>query len=356
MASGKFLDTISDIMSEALQILSDWAMRCGWGVNPRKTELVLFTRGTKTTEYKVPQGTRLSLSKSAKYLGVVLDSKLNWLENTAVRLKKTYVALYACQRLVDVNSLFHWLFTAVVRPVATYGCHIWWTITNHQTNIQKINRINRMALIYMTGAMRTTATAALEVLMGVTPLDLHIRRTEEIILMRLKSLDSLGNAVSRHMELVASVGRDIRTDFMATQHVYEGQLRSIIPSIEEWREGRIYFGDLNIRTARRWMKARAVVSTAKIWVSAIHKRWMTNAASLRQRFAIAKAAELLLMRPIFRSDISLFIDSQAAIKALGNPNITSKVVSSCRRELRVLTEQHNITLCWVPVHYGIRGK
>ncbi|XP_075157576.1 uncharacterized protein LOC142230838 [Haematobia irritans] len=72
-------------------------------------------------------------------------------------------------------------------------------------------------------------------------------------------------------------------------------------------------------------------------------------------FPIAKAAELLLMSAIFRSDISFFIDSQAAMKALGNPNITSKVVSCCRIELRALTEQH-ITMCWVPGHYGIMGN
>ncbi|XP_075168262.1 uncharacterized protein LOC142240444 [Haematobia irritans] len=73
-------------------------------------------------------------------------------------------------------------------------------------------------------------------------------------------------------------------------------------------------------------------------------------------FAIAKAAELISMRPLFRCDISIFIDSQAAIKALGNTNIRSKVVSRCRRELKVLTEQHNVTLCWVPGHYGIEGN
>ena len=44
LIGGKFLQAISDLMELDLAKLSTWARRNGLGVNPSKTELVLFTR------------------------------------------------------------------------------------------------------------------------------------------------------------------------------------------------------------------------------------------------------------------------------------------------------------------------
>ncbi|XP_075150447.1 uncharacterized protein LOC142224549 [Haematobia irritans] len=220
---------------------------------------------------------------------------------------------------------------AVIRPVAVYGYHVWWPITNHHNHILRLGRINRTALIYMTGAMRTTATAALEVLMGICPLDLHIRRTAEVILIRLRDLDSLESTGCRHTELIVYAGRHMRTDYMATRHMYENNLDSIIPSIGNWDENRIHFVNLNIYT-----------DYSKIY--------------LKEGTGSGIYCKELELKGSFKCDVSIFIDSHAAIKALGNKDIRLKVVSRCRRELTVLTEQRNVTLYWVPRHYGITGN
>ncbi|XP_075157549.1 uncharacterized protein LOC142230809 [Haematobia irritans] len=145
---------------------------------------------------------------------------------------------------------------------------------------------------------------------------------------------------------------------MATRHMYESNLHSIIPSIEDWDENRIHFGNLNICTCGTKMAEGTGSGICCKELELKESFKLDNKCSIFQAeiFAIAKAAELLSMKPLFRSDISIFIDSQAAIKALGNTNIRSKVVSRRRRELAVLTEQHNVTLCWVPGHCGINGN
>ena len=73
-------------------------------------------------------------------------------------------------------------------------------------------------------------------------------------------------------------------------------------------------------------------------------------------FAVAEAARIISIMKIDRSAITIYIDSQAAIKAIASRNIRSKVVSRCQRELRALMEQHNIKLCWVPGHTNIYGN
>ena len=47
MIDGKDWTTISEIMESALQELMGWAEENGLGVNPQKTELILFTRRYK---------------------------------------------------------------------------------------------------------------------------------------------------------------------------------------------------------------------------------------------------------------------------------------------------------------------
>ena len=39
---GKFPQTLCDLIENALTILSKWVEKCGLGVNPAKTELVLL--------------------------------------------------------------------------------------------------------------------------------------------------------------------------------------------------------------------------------------------------------------------------------------------------------------------------
>ncbi len=75
LSSGLFTPTISACVGKALRRLHNWANHCGLGVNPDKTELVLFTRRTVIPPYLAPKldGKRLAVSKEAKYLGVILD-------------------------------------------------------------------------------------------------------------------------------------------------------------------------------------------------------------------------------------------------------------------------------------------
>jgi len=120
-------------MGTALSTLSRWTAVCGLGVNPEKTELVLFTR-----KYKIPNlilsklhQTRLTLSNQAKYLGVILDKKLLWTDNILDRTRKAAIVLFACKKAIGRKWGFspmiaHWLYTTIVRPILLYEHIVWW--------------------------------------------------------------------------------------------------------------------------------------------------------------------------------------------------------------------------------------
>jgi len=54
--------------------------------------------------------------------------------------------------------------------------------------------------------------------------------------------------------------------------------------------------------------------------------------------------------------ISIFSDSQAALKALQAAKTTSPLVRKCQQALNNISTRHAVRLCWVPVHARVRGN
>ena len=90
LVKGKFPDILSELIERALRSVKRWACSKGLGVNAEKTELVLFTNRHKIPKFKLPvlDGKEIQLSEEAKYLGIILDRKLNWKSNVEARRKK----------------------------------------------------------------------------------------------------------------------------------------------------------------------------------------------------------------------------------------------------------------------------
>jgi hypothetical protein len=87
LAVGKLPNTVSGLIQWALSTVEIWCKEIGLSVNPDKTGLVAFTRKRKLQELFEPRlfGVALELSRSVKYLVVVLDSRLTWKEHVEAK-------------------------------------------------------------------------------------------------------------------------------------------------------------------------------------------------------------------------------------------------------------------------------
>jgi len=105
LAVGKFPNTVSGLIQWALHTAEVWCGRLGLSVNPDKTGLVAFTRKRKLTGFFEPRlfGKTLQLSRSVKYLGVILDSRLTWKEHVDASVKKALNLMWACRRACGVT-------------------------------------------------------------------------------------------------------------------------------------------------------------------------------------------------------------------------------------------------------------
>ena len=81
----------------------------------------------------------------------------------------------------------HWLYVAIVRPTISYASLVWWPgCQTASTN--KLSEVQRLACLGITGAFRTTPTGAMEVLVGLPPLDLVTQGEARSAAHRLWSL------------------------------------------------------------------------------------------------------------------------------------------------------------------------
>jgi hypothetical protein len=180
LAVGKFPNTVSGLIQWALSTVETWCNKVGLSVNPDKTGLIAFTRKRKLQGLFEPQlfGVTLRISMSVKYLGVILDSQLTWKEHVEAKARKAHNLLWACRRSFGARwvlgpKVVHWLYVAIVRLTISFASLVWWPGCQ-MASTKKLSKVQRLACLGITGALRTTPTGAMEALVGLPPLDLVI--------------------------------------------------------------------------------------------------------------------------------------------------------------------------------------
>lgn len=92
-----------------MKVVEKWCENAGLSVNPDKSELVIFTKNRNLTGFKNPKifGREIIRKNSVKYLGITLDSKLNWAEHIENTLNKGLRIFWSCRSAIGKNGAFH---------------------------------------------------------------------------------------------------------------------------------------------------------------------------------------------------------------------------------------------------------
>ncbi|GBM63902.1 Putative protein in type-1 retrotransposable element R1DM [Araneus ventricosus] len=172
-ATGK--QTIKSRATEALELLNAWSKKARVQFAHEKTQLIPF--GKKGRHRHPPYcsfaGKPIKLTRQLKILGVILDDRLNgkaYLSYIGDKVSKILNRLTIAKFNRGLSGkVLKALYKALER-ILVYAAPAWWTGTVKQA--EKINSIQRPVLLAITGAFRTTSTAALQVISGVEPADL----------------------------------------------------------------------------------------------------------------------------------------------------------------------------------------
>jgi hypothetical protein len=88
--------------------------------------------------------------------------------------------LWSCRRAYGVTwglrtRVAHWLYVSINRPSITYVSLVWWPGCQTASAQKKLSRVQRLACLGITGAMRTTPTNTVEALICLSPLELVVQ-------------------------------------------------------------------------------------------------------------------------------------------------------------------------------------
>ena len=135
-----------------LKCLVNWLNANKISLNSKKSELLLFspTRVTNSFDFKVKiNGTRLYPSDSAKYLGLIIDSKLNWdnhISNVCKKLVRANGAISILRHFVSRDILLS-IYYALFHSHLSYSANVW-ALNNNST--KRILNLQKKAVRLMT--------------------------------------------------------------------------------------------------------------------------------------------------------------------------------------------------------------
>ncbi|KAJ8938082.1 hypothetical protein NQ318_021756 [Aromia moschata] len=240
------------------------------------------------------------------------------------------------------------MYTAIVRPVITYGAIVWWPGTRTDKARKQLDKVQRRASLGITGAMRTAPSRAIEVLTGLPPLHLVIEHKALRSAYRLTGLGhwigeeqttghaTIWNKATKNCPILLMLQASVEPTICPSP-----KLGIRIPSRDDWeninnticQNGIIWYTD----GSKFGDKAGAGVFQAEIYV------------------ILACGMEILKTAPKRRT-IQICTDSQAALMAIESSKVKSRLVLDCKKILNDLASCNIAILTWVPGHSGVPGN
>jgi len=221
--SGDDVATMWSIMQSSLNHVVRWGNTNGLTFNPGKTQILVCTRKKKVT-FKpfIISGKAVEFVSTVKYLGINMSNNLKWKANLDEKIKKAKVALNTVKSLVGKEwgldpMKAKWLYTAIARPVITYGSIVWAEYPTNKYVKQEFSRIQRLAAMMISGGLSTSPTAGLEIILDLVPLEIQSIQLATEARIRSKcwlmpNWDGLGlTGKGHHRRLDNVIGNSITT-------------------------------------------------------------------------------------------------------------------------------------------------
>lgn len=385
-------------LNESLERLDDWCGSNNMTVNIDKTTCQFFTLNRQPF---LPQlfyrGFPINICDNTTYLGCTLDKRLNWKEHVTRINKKAERRLFLLKRLAGCkwgcgrNTLIT-TYKMYIKPVFTYCNEV--LVSASDSVIDKLEKTQNQAMRLITGAVKSTPIAAMQLLTKLPPVKYEIHRDSGILLQKLCRLP--GNSYWRNYDY--NKQRNLKT-----QHGFNQVSYRIAKDIDIIREAELLVGpwcpldfcdcrvslDLDMPIDKRNMSDTQIRAIA---LATIENRYPVNRwtyvytdGSMFQRcigagagvfcehFAFYKAVgrdttsfdgeleailialrQIMVLRQNF-SNVVILSDSRSALQAISNNKVCdSKRLFKCRSLLKSLADF--VVLQWVPSHCGVEGN
>ena len=377
LIGGTDTDEMIDEMQEVLDRLVQWGTTCGLTFNPQKTVAVMFTRATNPIERRVRMnGQPIAYSPTVVYLGVTLDRELKWKKHINNKIKKAKGLIMKLANITNAYwgprpKLMKWAYTGVVRPMISYAAMNWAHIAELDDMIEALRKLNRFAINTIVKVPRSTPTRALEIILDIFPLHLHIRKEGMSTFLRLRDQLPL-NWVGVYTNLTYSVSHrrywdyefmdsDLSKDKVLDDCCVPSPERKFTLDLESFVDMASCQKHVDVNVYTDGSKINDQVGSGVYILlqdgNTVELKFrISDHATVYQAemFAILKAAQYLTTLDNLTS-IKFFVDSQAALRTFQAPFIKSKLAFQTILALNQVTHQ-SLTFVWTKAHVGTDGN
>ena len=131
----KSLKELESTVNNELQEVFSWLCANKLSLNIEKSNYVIFRPPQKLVNYSINlmiNNQTLTYEDSIKYLGIMIDSHLNWKSQVnyiSKKIKRNIGILSKLRHYVSLKTLAN-LFYSLIYPFLIYGITAWGTLTN----------------------------------------------------------------------------------------------------------------------------------------------------------------------------------------------------------------------------------
>lgn len=193
------------VLQNDLDKLIEWEEKWKMEFHPQKCQTIHITRNKHPIKNKYTlHGHTLESVSSAKYLGVTITSDLKWNKHIDSITSKANKSLGFLKRNLKISSpkLKAQAYQTLVRPIVEYASTVW--DPHHQTQIDKIEKIQRRAARYVNNRYHNTSSVT-EMLNNLQWRSLQLRRVDARLCMLYKIVH--GHVLIPHQTNLIPVNR-----------------------------------------------------------------------------------------------------------------------------------------------------
>ena len=192
--------TLRDVTQKSLNSINQWCKRSGLKLSQLETHCVIFTnrRSWLFSKSLKLDASMIEMKNSRKFFGIRIDSKLSWNQHRK--------RVQEIQRHLDVMQESSWPFLGFQ--------------TSYQQNCQMLNGVQQLANVLITGAMPSTPDEALNVITGISPINLWLEEAAAYCLGDRETFKSRSLAIFATRQAFGAPDRSCFNQ----QEVYEGDL------------------------------------------------------------------------------------------------------------------------------------
>jgi ribonuclease HI len=379
---GPDIEVVRDIVQQGLKIIATWCEEVDLGAEAKKSQAMVFSRKRKDKGITplFLRAAAIPYVEEVRYLGIFIDNKLSWAPHCRAKARRASVALAQCRRAIGKTwglspKVILWLYTAVIRPVLSYGAVAWFPAVYKQEKLKHLQRVQRQVLLSICGVMSSTPTASMECLLDLPPMDIYLEGVAMKTMARLKRKGLWKNwqgygrlkTPPSHITCCSGLERKIPEMGLPCDHVVEfiNPIRSyeiIKKTREEWRLTGSPARDSTLQCYTDGSKISGTTGAACHIVLPLETvdrcyplgRYPTVYQS--EVFALTKAAEIL--KEIANADdkVNIYVDASSALDSLTSDYPQGGLVRECAEALNKLGEKTTLCVYWIPAHQGFSGN